>query len=89
MQPTEKLASREPGLGFLSSVPQPHAFSLSSDGSEEIAVPACFNPGRSDALVGFFHETIAFTDVLVVSNVFLLFYENEMRCSRSFSSRNF
>nr|pir hypothetical protein DKFZp564D166.1 - human [Homo sapiens] len=26
----------------------------------------CFNPGRSDTLVSFFQETIAFTDVLVV-----------------------
>lgn len=36
MQLTGKLASGEPGLQFLGSVPQPHALSLSSDASEGI-----------------------------------------------------
>ena len=63
-----RLRSWPPGsrdLGFFGLRPS-HTLSPSSDASEEIAVPASFNPGRSDALVGFFHETIAFTDVLVV-----------------------
>lgn len=50
----------------LLSVPQPHSLSLSSDANEEIVVPCALNPGRSDTLVSFFQETIAFTDVLVV-----------------------
>lgn len=45
MQPTGKLASSEPGLEFLSSVPQPHALSLSSDTNEQIVVPRALTQG--------------------------------------------
>lgn len=65
MQPTGKLASRKPGLEFLWSVPQPHALSLFRCQQGGFCA-VCFNPGRSDTLVSFFQETIAFTDVLVV-----------------------
>lgn len=45
MQPTGKLASSEPGLQFLPSVPPPHALSLSSDANEEIVVPCALTQG--------------------------------------------
>lgn len=68
MQPTGKLASREPGLRFLSSVPQPHALSLSSDANEEIVVPCALTQGDQTHWSAFssVSEPIAFTDVLVV-----------------------
>lgn len=52
---------------FLLSVPQTHALALSLVRCQRgDCCAVCFNPGRSDTLVSFFQETIAFTDVLVV-----------------------
>lgn len=76
MQLTGKLASGEPELQFLLSVPQPHALSLSSDANKEIFMQCALTQGDQT-------HWSAFSRRQSLSLMFLLF-----KCLSPFKKKN-